>query len=40
MSDCDDTEVSLPALTESGVAGMRALRDVSDALTRDMNDRS
>jgi acyl carrier protein len=37
MSVCDETEVSLSAFTESDVAGMRTLRDVIDALTRNMD---
>ncbi|MGD0553803.1 MAG: hypothetical protein ABSA93_02365 [Streptosporangiaceae bacterium] len=37
MSVCDDTQVSLSAFTESDVAGMRTLREVITALTRNMN---
>jgi len=37
MSACDDTQVSLSAFTESDVAGMRTLRDVIDALTKNLN---
>ncbi len=37
MSVCDDTEVSLSAFTESDVAAMRTLREVINALTRNMN---
>ena len=40
MSACDETEVSLSAFTESDVAKMRTLRDVIDALTRNINDGS
>jgi hypothetical protein len=37
MSVCDESGVSLAAFTESDVARMRTLRDVIDALTRNMN---
>jgi acyl carrier protein len=37
MSVCDETEVSLTAFTEADVAGMRTLRDVIVALTRNIN---
>jgi hypothetical protein len=37
MSVCDDTQVSLSAFTESDVAGMRTLRDVIDALAKNLN---
>ncbi|HUN35157.1 MAG TPA: acyl carrier protein [Trebonia sp.] len=40
MSVCDDTEVSLSAFTESDVAGMRTLRDVIDALARNVDEGS
>lgn len=36
MSVCDDTQVSLSAFTESDVAGMRTLRDVVEALAKDV----
>ncbi|HEX4829609.1 MAG TPA: acyl carrier protein [Trebonia sp.] len=37
MSACDDAQVSLSAFTESDVAGMRTLRDVVDALSRNLD---
>ncbi len=36
MSVCDDTGVSLAAFTEADVAGMRTLRDVVEALAKEL----
>jgi acyl carrier protein len=38
MSVCDDTKVSLSAFTESDVAGMCTLRDVIEALARNLGE--
>ena len=38
MSVCDDTKVSLSAFTEADVAGMCTLRDVIEALARNLGE--